>query len=111
MDTLAQSSDIIRQILSQYANIPYLNGQINSFVIVSEDGQHFLLMNEGWEGKRHIHHCLIHLQIIEEKIWIHFDGTEDGIAEELVAAGIPKEQIVLAFHPTYVRQHTGYAVA
>lgn len=111
MDTLARHCDDIRKILSKYASIPYLSGQINSFVIVSEDRHHFLLMNEGWDGKRHIHRCLIHVQVIEDKIWIHFDGTEDGIAEELVAAGIPKEQIVLAFHPSYIRPHTGYAIA
>lgn len=33
-----------------------------------------------------------------------------GIADELVAAGIPLEQIVLAFHPTEIRQYTEYAV-
>ncbi|MFM7425742.1 MAG: element excision factor XisI family protein, partial [Elainella sp.] len=42
---------------------------------------------------------------------IHYDGVEDGITQELIAAGIPKDQIVLAFHPPHLRQHTGYAVA
>ncbi|WP_445636132.1 hypothetical protein NSTC745_00980 [Nostoc sp. DSM 114161] len=40
-----------------------------------------------------------------------FDSAEDGVTYELVAAGIPKEKIVLGFHPPNVRQHTGYAVA
>jgi len=31
--------------------------------------------------------------------------------DELLAAGIPYEDIVLAFHPAYVREHTGFAVA
>jgi hypothetical protein len=43
------------------------------------------------------------------KIWIHYDGIEDGITDELVAGGVPKDHIVLAFHPPYVRQHTEYA--
>ncbi|MGF1958284.1 MAG: element excision factor XisI family protein [Aulosira sp. DedVER01a] len=29
------------------------------------------------------------------KLWIQQDGTDDGIANELAAAGIPKENIVL----------------
>ncbi|MFN5989583.1 MAG: element excision factor XisI family protein [Dolichospermum sp.] len=29
---------------------------------------------------------------------------------ELVNAGIPKNQIVLAFHPVNVRKHTEYAI-
>lgn len=44
------------------------------------------------------------------KVWLQHDGTGRAIAEELVAAGIPKEDIVLAFHPARLRQHTGYAV-
>ena len=32
------------------------------------------------------------------------------IATELLAAGVPKEDIVLAWHPPEVRKHTGYAV-
>lgn len=38
-------------------------------------------------------------------------GTEDGIANELVEAGIPKEEIVLGFHEPGVRKYTGFAVA
>ncbi len=36
--------------------------------------------------------------------------TEQGIANELVAGGIPKEQIVLGFRSPNIRQHTGFAV-
>jgi hypothetical protein len=43
--------------------------------------------------------------------WIEKDNTEDGVAPELVEAGIPKSQIVLAFRPPEVRKHTDYAVA
>lgn len=111
MDTLDQYRDYIHKIFSEYASIPSHHSQISSIVIISEDRNHFLLMKEGWDGKKRIHHCLIHVQILDDKIWIHFDGTEDGITEELVAAGVAKDKIVLAFHPHYVRQHTGYAIA
>ncbi|NER33043.1 MAG: XisI protein [Oscillatoria sp. SIO1A7] len=47
--------------------------------------------------------------MVGDKIWIQRDGTEDGMATELAAAGIPKEQIVLAFHPPELRQYTEYA--
>ena len=45
------------------------------------------------------------------KVWIERDNTEDGVAPELVQAGIPKSQIVLAFRSPEVRKHTEYAVA
>jgi XisI protein len=48
--------------------------------------------------------------VIGDKIWIHRDGLEDGIANELVKAGIPKTQIVLGFHPPNIRPYTEFAV-
>ncbi len=65
----------------------------------------------GWEEVRQVHGCIIHVEIIEGKIWIHRDGTEDGIARELLEAGIPKECIVLGFKSPSVRKHTGFALA
>ena len=45
------------------------------------------------------------------KIWIEEDMTEDGLATELVEAGVPKEDIVLAFNPPDRRHLTDYAAA
>ena len=57
-----------------------------------------------------MHGCVVHIQIIGDKVWIQCDGVEDSITQDLEAAGIPKEKIVLAFYPAHVRPHTGYAV-
>ncbi|MEB3343540.1 element excision factor XisI family protein [Okeania sp.] len=46
------------------------------------------------EGHKMVHGCILHLEIIDDKIWIHGDGMEDGIAGELLAAGVPKDKIV-----------------
>ena len=113
MDTLASYRQIIERILTEYSLIPYSYGQLERRLIVDRNSNHYLLMTLGWEGKKgknRFHGCLVHLEIIDGKIWIQRDGTEDGIATELVAAGIPKSAIVLAFHPPYVRPHTEYAV-
>ncbi|MEA5598757.1 element excision factor XisI family protein [Rivularia sp. UHCC 0363] len=53
----------------------------------------------------------MHLEIIDGKIWVQRDDTEDGVTYDLEEAGILKDKIVLGFHPPNVRQHTGYAVA
>jgi hypothetical protein len=58
-----------------------------------------------------VHFPLVHIDIIDGKLWIQTDNTEHGIAPELVRAGIPKSDVVLAFRPAEVRQHTDYAVA
>jgi hypothetical protein len=68
-------------------------------------------MNIGWDGPRRIHGSVIHLDIIDGKIWIQHDGTNWPVADELMAAGITKDEIVLGFQPPEVRPHTGFAVS
>lgn len=70
-----------------------------------------MLVHEGWEDNRRVHGCIVHAEIRNDKIWIHYDGIEDSITHELVEAGVPKDCIVLAFHPPEVREYTGYAIA
>ncbi len=38
-----------------------------------------------------------------------YDGTEHGLANELVEAGVPRDRIVLGFKPPEVRPYTGFA--
>jgi len=111
MDELDNYRKIIYDVLQYHANIPYSHGEIDCLLIVSEDRNHFLLMNNGWDYLKRIHGCLLHIQIIGDSVWIWRDGIEDGVTDELVAKGIPKNKIVLGFQPPEVRQYTGYGVA
>ena len=111
MDSLNRCREILHKILSQYTPLMSKPDRIISTVIVSEDRNHFMVVNEGWDGKRRIHSLIFHAEIRDGKLWMHHDGIDRGITEELVVAGIPKDHIVLAFHPPHVRQHTGYALA
>jgi hypothetical protein len=69
----------------------------------------YLLLHTGWRGNRRTHGCSLHLDIINGKIWIQHDGTEVGIATQLLEMGVPKDDIVLAFHSPYIRQFTEFA--
>jgi hypothetical protein len=55
--------------------------------------------------------CVVHIEIIDGKVWIQEDGIEHGIATDLERAGIPKSDIVLGFQPPEVRPYTEYAAA
>jgi hypothetical protein len=111
MDQLDQYRTIIEAALMEYTQIPYAYGEIESRLIVDRARDEYLLLNVGWDAGRRVHSCLIHIELIAGKVWIQRDGTEEGIAKTLVQNGIPKEQIVLAFHTQERRQYTGYAVA
>jgi XisI protein len=111
MDTLNHWRSLLEKLLLEYAAILKPYGDVKTYLIVSQDRNHFLLMHEGWNDQKRVHGMIVHAEIRDSKIWIHYDGIEDGITDELVAAGVPKDHIVLAFHPPHVRPHTGYAVA
>jgi hypothetical protein len=102
--------EIIERIITQYAEIPSAYGEIESQCVFDRERDHYLLMNLGWDKAR-LHGCLIHVDLIDRKVWIQRDGTEYGIARELEDAGVPKEHIVLAFRRPEVRKLTGYAVS
>jgi hypothetical protein len=111
MDTLESYRQITEKILSEYATVPYAYGEIQTEVVFDRKNDRYLLMNVGWDGERRVHGCIIHIDIINNKLWIQRDGTEHGIAKDLTEAGIPKEHIVLGFREPELRQYTGYAVA
>lgn len=103
--------ELIEKILSDYAEISSGCEEIQAEVIFDRDRDRYLFVEVGWEKYKRVHDCIIHVEIIDGKIWIQFDGTEEGIAIELTQAGVPKEQIVLGFKPPHVRPYTDYAIA
>lgn len=111
MDKLENYRNIIERILAEYAAIPFAYGEINSEAVFDRAKDSYLLMTVGWENDRRVHSCLVHVDIIDGKFWIQRDGTEDGIATDLEREGVPKSDIVLAFHAPELRKHTEYAIA
>jgi hypothetical protein len=110
MDRLEHYREIIRQVLEEYACIRPANGEIDTELVVDAGRNHFEVLHVGWDGVQRIHGPVIHIDIIGDKVWIQYDGTNRPVADELIAAGIPQQDIVLAWHPRELRHHTGFAV-
>ena len=110
MDRVSQFYPIIYPIIKEYADLPYSDRNLQHKLVISDDKKDYLLMTIGWKNDVKIHGCVVHLEIINDKVWIHRDGLEDGIADDLLRAGIPKNEIVLAFHPPDIRPLTEFAV-
>ena len=110
MDTLTHYRHQIERLLEEYGSYKPAYGQVEFEQIVDPVHDHYQLMSVGWDGQQRIHGCLLHIDIKDGKIWIQHDGTEEGVANRLVEAGIPKEAIVLAFHSPFKRQFTEFAI-
>ncbi len=89
---------------NQYKNIEEYEVE----TLFDTDRDHYQLLNVGWHQNRRSFGCILHLDIRKGKIWIQHDGTEEGIANPLVELGVPREDIVLAFHEPGVRQYTDF---
>jgi hypothetical protein len=109
MDTLNDYRRIIRDAITKHAEDRPSTGDVQIEMIFDEGHDHYELIYSGWDRSRRIHGHVLHLDLRGGKVWIQYDGTSDGIANELVEAGIPRDHIVLASKPPEVRQYTGFA--
>lgn len=110
MEKVERYRKLVQALLQTYSDIKSSNEDVEAEAIFDPQRDRYQIVHVGWANKRRIYGCILHLDIKNEKIWIQHDGTEGGIANELVAHGVPKEDIVLAFHSPFKRQFTEFAV-
>jgi hypothetical protein len=112
MDTRLKYRNIIKDVLQNHAD--YRSRLPDSYtsqpVFDNEQGQ-YLVLDMGWNGDRYLHATPIHISLIDDKVWVQYDDTEEGVATDLMEAGISRGDIVLGFRHPKIRQHTGFAVA
>lgn len=110
MDTLTRYRAFIQQVITRHAQIPPVCDEIRTETIFDTKADHYALIHTGWEGWRRIEGEVIHIDIINGKIWIQHDGTAYGVARELEELGVACSEIVLGFHAPAKRALTDYAV-
>ncbi|RAM50617.1 MAG: XisI protein [Hapalosiphonaceae cyanobacterium JJU2] len=111
MEKIEQYRTYIQHLLIEYAKGSPSDDEVETELIFDTERDHYQVVYTGWKNRHSMYGCVLHLDIKNHKIWIQHDGTEIGIANELVKLGVPKEDIVLAFHEPLVRQYTGFAVS
>jgi len=110
MDKLTQYRNYVQQLINEYAKYRPAYGDIEVETIFDTQRDHYQLINIGWNDEQRVHGCALHIDIKNGKIWLQHNGTENHIAQELVAKGVPKEDIVLGFQAPHKRQFTEFAV-
>lgn len=111
MDKLATYRELVQSLLTRYANEDVVNSEVEVQLIFDEKRDHYQWMNIGWEDLKRVYRCIIHFDIKDGKIWLQQNLTDQNPAEELVALGVPREDIILGLQPAYKRQYTDYGVA
>lgn len=111
MGELTVYRQLIKQLLSRHAEImnrrpnPYTETELS----FDEERDHYMLLKTGWSPRGRIRTATVYVRLRNGKFWIEEDLTENGIATDLVAAGVPRQDIVLAFQPPEMRPYTEFA--
>lgn len=111
MDTLENYRQIIERTLEPYTKPPLADEKLTTEIVFDRVHDRYLLVEVGWLESHRIHNVLAHLEIVNGKIWVQEDNIGYGVTQELEAAGVPKENIVLGFKSPFLRQFTEYAAA
>lgn len=111
MDKLDLYRKILQDLLSKHAKHLPSHGEIEPLPIADTENDNYLLIDLGWDKSGRVHAVAFHIRIKAGKVWLEWDGTETGLTEELIEAGIPQEDIVLGFYRPERRALTGFAVA
>ena len=114
MDKLMTYRTLIKRLLSEWAALineqyPPTDSGLVAQCVFDEERDQYLLLRIGWSGHRRIRGMTLYVRLHNGKCWIEEDWTEEGIATELLKAGVPKSDIVLAFQPPEARPFTQFA--
>lgn len=101
---------LIKSIVEKHSECDSDDREVETQIAFDVDRDRYLMFHVGWRGERRVFGCVIHIEIRSGKIWIQRDGTEVGIANELIEAGVPKSDIVLGYRSPYMRKFTELAV-
>ncbi len=113
MDKITGYRQLIKRLLTKYAELISRDPEpgVETHLVFDEERDNYLWLQTGWSKERRIYGVTLHLRIYQGQIWIEQDWTEDGIATELLTAGVPNEDIVLAFYQPEMRNMTEFAGA
>jgi len=113
VDKLTHYRVLIKRLLSQYAELinQHPKPDLDVDVAFDEEHDHYMLLKMGWTPQGRVRGATLHVRLRAGKFWIEEDWTEEGIATDLLQAGVPNEDIVLAFQPPEMRPYTEFATA
>ncbi len=113
MEKLNAYREIARQVLLGHAKPAELAypPSVEEIVVLDEERGNYQILRWGWDQSKRAKWMIVYFRLKNEKFWIEQDMTEKGIANELLDAGVPREDIVLAFHEPEMRPLTEFAIA
>lgn len=117
MGDLENYRNIVKKILTEYYEMSHQKPEKNPAsevcdrLALDDTRDQYLWFRFGWEDRKLVQNMIIYLSIKNGKIWVEQDWTNLCVVDDLLAAGIPKNHIVLGFHHPSKRPLTEFATA
>ena len=114
MDKITRYQNIILQFLNHYmteTKIGSSNSDVKHRILADRENNSFQLLTIGWRNHDYKFGPIFHFDIINEKIWMQCNNTEWEVVDDLMAAGVDRQDIVLGFVPPHARHFSGFATA
>lgn len=112
MDKLTGYRNAIKGVLAKLEDVLSRSPTtgVETLCAVDEERDQYVLLSTGWAGTERVRGITVYLRLRDGKVWLEEDNTDFGIAEELMKAGVPREDIVLGFQHPDMRRLTDFAV-
>ncbi|MDJ1175963.1 XisI protein [Roseofilum capinflatum] len=110
MDKIGHYRDCIQKLLTEHSHYSQDTAEVESLLCFDVERDRYQLMRVGWKHLKRIYYTVLHFDIRDGQIWLQQNATDSDVGEELVAMGVPREDIVLGLQPPYKRPYTGYGV-
>jgi XisI protein len=109
--------NIIIDVLQEVAQRPTAlrasgnDGKVRTVTVFDESSNQYQILDLGWDdaGKR-VFQPMIHLELLDGKIWIQENMTDLDIAKLLLEWDVEPTDIVLGMHSESLRQFSEYAI-
>ena len=111
MDKIKKYQKLIIDALKEYEKVRYSNLDAENKLIADKENHRYQIVTIGWDKKKFVHDCPIHIDIIDGKIWVQRNMTEIDFGVYFVENGVPKNDIVLGFLSPKMREYGDFAVA
>jgi hypothetical protein len=104
MDKITLYKKIAREIVTEiHQMVPDEEGMETQLVTDDLHG-HYILFSVGWYDMRREYNAFLHLDVKQDgKVWVQHDGTDLKIAYLLIERGVAKDDVVLGFRQSEVR--------
>jgi XisI protein len=99
METIEYPQVVVQELLQDFAN--RFSSGLKAHPVFDTQRNHYQVLLKGWQGNKFIFTCLIHIDIVDDRIVIQRNITDTELKPLLIDKGIVPHKIEIGFIPAF----------